>query len=360
MREFGNLVRDWLSDPLAEARSRARQGQRVIAFTQPDVPVELLMAAGAFPLALPVNAASTPRALELLESGFSAASRAVAEQWLTGKLDFVDTVVLSRGDDSFQRLYYYMCELRRCGQLKGPKPVLFDLAKIPRHTSLLHTAAALRILADDISADARRCQEAILVRNRRRALLDRLHDARASAVPPAGELCEQILRSADTQDAEAFDEKFADWLNEARANWTGPRVLLTGSRLTDDELHRAVAEGGGRVVGEHSHHLSSMSNQPPPSAADPMESLARYYHDLSYGPRHFADRGALLDAQVKRLRPSAAIVWASEEDESVAWQLPHLVKTLQDLSIPTLKLARQRAASEGARLARRFVEELGT
>jgi hypothetical protein len=357
MSEFESLVQQSIADPLAEARSRARQGQRIIAFTQPDVPVELIMAAGAFPLALSVGARSTPRAVELLESGFSTASRAVAEQWLTGQLDFVDTVVLSRGDDSFQRLYYYMCELRRRGKLGGPKALLFDLAKIPRPTSLIHTAAAVRILAEEISSDALQLKGAIRVRNRRRALLERLDEARASHAPPAGEFCEQILRIADTRGAARFDEQLGHWLNEPRADWAGPRVLLTGSRVTDDELHHAVAAGGGRVIGELSHHLATMANIRPPSDTEPLESLAQYYHDLTYGPRHFADRGALLAAQVRHLKPSAAIVWASEEDESVAWQLPHLMKTLEELSIPALRLARQ-TVGEGARAVRQFVQGL--
>ena len=41
--------------------------------------------------------------------------RSIAEQWLTGELDFLDAVVFPRSDDSAQRLYYYLCELQRRG-----------------------------------------------------------------------------------------------------------------------------------------------------------------------------------------------------------------------------------------------------
>jgi hypothetical protein len=119
-----------------------------------------------------------------------------------------------------------------------------------------------------------------------------------------------------------------------------------------------VADAGGRVIGELTHYLSSVPNSRSPSDIDPLDSLAKHYHDLPYGPRHFVDRGALLKAQTQHLKPSAAIVWAAEEDESVAWQLPHLMKSLEELSIPALRLARMRSTDGGEQSVRQFVESL--
>lgn len=357
MSDLERLIAESSRDPLAEARARAAHGQRVIAFAQPDVPVELIIAAGAFPLALPVNREAAPRAQQLLESGFSAASRAVAELWLSGELNFVDAVVMSRGDDSFQRLYYYLCELRRTGSVDRPKAALFDLAKIPRETSLAHTAAAIETLAAAIGSDRTQWMAAIDLRNRRRGLFDRLDQARASAAPPAGEFCERAVRLADTLDADAFDRAFGDWLGAPRAAWSGPRIVLAGSRLTDDQMHCAVAAAGGRVVGESMHYLAAASS-PPPDTGDALSSLARYYHALSYGPRHFHDRDALLAVQVRDLKASGAIIWAAEEDESVAWQIPRLMQALQAASVPVLKLARRRSANDGERSVREFIAGL--
>jgi len=63
MSRLEALVAATLADPLAAARAHAAGGGRVIGYYTCNVPVELILAAGAFPLHLPHRTdGRTPRA----------------------------------------------------------------------------------------------------------------------------------------------------------------------------------------------------------------------------------------------------------------------------------------------------------
>jgi hypothetical protein len=140
VKTLTTLLTETEADPTAAARHARQAGRRVIGFANADVPVELIDASGAFALSLAYAAsAGTPHADQYLEASFSVLERSIAERWLSGKLDLLDAVIFSRGSDSSQRLYYYLCELQRRQLTRGPRPLLFDLAKIPRASSVAYS-----------------------------------------------------------------------------------------------------------------------------------------------------------------------------------------------------------------------------
>ena len=190
----------------------------MIASLGPCLPVDLLEATGrhAGQLAWRLGE-QTPHADQWLESKFPPWSRSIVEQWATGRFDEFDTVVFSRGDDAVQRVYYYICELQRRGLVGGPRPIIFDLAQIPRATSEAHTIGEVRRLAAAFDIDAVALEAAIALTNARRTTVgteraDRpgcliagtppphrlLHDAvAASGFFPIGEtLADYILRGS--------------------------------------------------------------------------------------------------------------------------------------------------------------------
>src|SRR5690606_31861299 len=139
-----------LHDPLA-ARRAASCG---IGFVGPDIPIEVLIASGRPYGHLPWRAdRATPWADRWLESSFPYWARSILEQWHDGVFDALDTVVFSRADDASQRLYYYVRELQRNGKLRGPAPRIFDVALIPRESSLAHTEAAVHELMRALDVD---------------------------------------------------------------------------------------------------------------------------------------------------------------------------------------------------------------
>jgi hypothetical protein len=346
---------------LQAARARAAGGQRVVGLLGADIPVELVTASGAFALQLPFSAgAATSDADRYVEATFSPGSRGVAQQWLRGEYDFIDSVILSRSDDSSQRLYYYLSELQRRGIAGGPQVLLYDLAKIPRPTSEAHSVQSTRRLAARLGVDPGGLPAAIVARNRRRRLLLAVEALRQSAAPPSGPEVERLLRASDVCEPESFDAALDGWLRSRHAPWAGPRLLLAGSAPPDERWHVVVEQAGARIVAELGDHSVGRLGEPIPATADPLHTLAMHHHRLPYGPRSFVDRAGEVTAQAARCGADGVILWMIEEDESMVWSVPDIIAGLETAGVPLLSLTRRRwnGGEETADLIRSFLGTL--
>lgn len=343
MSSLTQLLTETEADPLHHARHHARSGRRVIGVVGAEVPVELILAANAMAVVLSGFAEEhTPQADRYLEPSFAPGLRSITEQWLQGRLDFMDAVVFTRGDDNAQRCYYYLCELQRRGLAGGPLPLVFDIAKIPRAASRAHSEAATRTLAADLWSDNGRLQPAIDARDRRRALLTRLDLLRRSDRPPRGSDCERLLRLADTVPPERLDHELAVWLDNEFHEHRGPRVVLAGTTPPDGRLHEAVERAGGCVVAEIDDAGSDRLGPMIGESLDPMAALADHYHSLCHGPRSFCGRAARLARRAVDYRADGVVSWLIEEDEASAWQVPLTAAALTKARIPLLSLTRRR------------------
>jgi hypothetical protein len=395
MNELRAIVDALLADPLGPARARAQGGERVVGLLGEDIPIELVRAAGAAGLQLaglqlakpqlaepqpggpPADEGTTPHADRYLETSFPPAVRSTVEAWLTGAFDFLDSIIFSRSNDSIQRIYYYLCELQRRGLTQGPRPLLYDLAKIPRPSSRRHTRLATRRLASELGVNTEALPEAIRVRNRRRRLLRELEQLRATDRPPCGTDVYRVLRASDLLTTEprdagvaAFDEALADWIHNSATqpphqspheSPRGPRLLLAGSVPPDERLHAAVERGGGCVVGEVGSHSPARLGDPVPldptaldpagldPARHPIDALSDHHHALCFGPRAFCDRAQAIRDDALRVRADGVVLWLIEEDESMAWDVPPIRQALAATNIAHLVLTRRRAdCTDGA------------
>jgi hypothetical protein len=339
---LSSLVDSALTDPLAPARTRAAGNMRVIGLMSADVPIELVVASRAFPLLLPpVVGAPTPLADRYLESGFGPAVRSILEQWLAGAFDFIDSVIFTRSNDSEQRLYYYLCELQRRGLVAGPRPLLYDLAKIERVSSERHSEVATRRLADQLGSDPHELAAAIHQRNNRRKLFQDLGLKRESSDPPTGVSVARMSRAADLNSSTSFDDALAGWLQSDFPRLTAPRVLLAGSAPADERMHAAVEAAGGCVVDEYGDHSLRRLGTPVPTDREPIEALSRHYQTLPYGPRIFGNRAAELVRRAVACHADGVIFWLSEQDDSLVWHTPAVLGVLRSASLPLLSLTRR-------------------
>ncbi|HEY7890409.1 MAG TPA: 2-hydroxyacyl-CoA dehydratase family protein [Steroidobacteraceae bacterium] len=350
MSALAQLLAEADADPLQHARQHAQSGRRVIGVVGAEVPVELILAASATAVVLSgFGDEQAPRADRYLEPSFAPHLRSITEQWLRGRFDFMDAVIFTRADDSAQRCYYYLCELQRRGLALGPAPLIFDIAKIPRAASLVHSEAAISAIAAALGSDNSRLQAAIDARDRRRALFTRLDLLRRSDRPPPGADCEQLLRLADTVSAERFDGELAGWLGGEFREHRGPRLLLCGTSPPDGRLHQAVERAGGCIVAEIDDAGSDRLGARVGATSDPIAALAHHYHSLCHGPRGFCDRASRLVRRAIDWRVHGVISWLIEEDESSAWQVPAATAALAAARIPLLSLTRRRwNAQDGA------------
>src|SRR5690606_20369028 len=228
---------------LREPLEAYRDGSGGIGFVGPDIPIEVLIASGRPFGHLPWRAdRPTPWADRWLESSFPYWSRSILEQWHEGVFDALETVVFSRSDDASHRLYYYVRELQQHGKLRGPKPLVFDIALIPRESSLAHTETALIELMRALGVDVDALPDAIERANALRRSFARLESSRVANGP----LYERLGRAALWANP-------CDWVDALRlpeSTAAATRLLLAGSTPPDERLHEAAEAAGASIVSE--------------------------------------------------------------------------------------------------------------
>ncbi len=306
-------------------------GAAGLGFIGPDVPIEVLLASGRPFGHLPWRTdAHAPWADRWLESGFPGWARSILQQWHEGAFDGLHAVVFSRADDASQRLYYYVRDLQQRGLLQGPRSLVFDIALIPRESSLSHTADSVLALAKELEIAPEALVPAIERANSLRRKLQLLQQERAGH----GDYYERLSRAALWSDASSWIDNI-----ETAPGTAAHRVLLGGSTPPDDRLHHAVEAAGASVIAEACPHALDRLGPPIPESADaPHLAIARQLSRHSVGPRSFVDRARWVVERATATRAAAVILWLTREDEALAWQVPAQRNALATAGIPALIL----------------------
>lgn len=331
MQNLEALITGILQDPLAAARA----SHRPVGFVGLDLPLDIRFASPRQFCHLPWNKQqATPNADKWLESSFPGWARSILEDWIAGTFDVFECVIFTRGDDASQRLYYYLCELRAQGKAGGPEPLIFDVAAIPRHTSIRHCANAIHKLMSALELERHDLEQGITTANEYRKFYTCLDRHRVAP----GFIYENIAR------ADLFSN-----LLPALAGVELPvyrdyrRLYLAGTPPPDDCLYLAAEACGWNIVGEQ--HQRSLSRHAIPidsHACDPVCAVACHVNDSPYGPRAFSDRSLHLLEEVKRRRAEAVVLWLCEDDEAGAWHVARQRKALAANAIPALVMTGRR------------------
>jgi hypothetical protein len=347
-----------LNGPLSVARGAASGGQRVVGYVGNDVPIALILAAGALPVRLRARARiPTPLADAIVESAFAVEHRILVEQWLRGDLDFLESVVFPRSDDSAQRVYYYICELQRRGQCAGPRALLFDVAGITRDSSRDYTLESTRRLAQELGARDDSLPAAI---KRVAIRADWLHMVRAQRTLPsplAGSTA-AALEFASHQDWRPdFESRAAGWLHAAPPLPLPRRLLLAGDAPCGTELQLTAEVVGASVVLE----LTEAPLAELPIDGDPMAAIATNYQQRSAPVAAMRRDGAWVAKHAAKIRANGVVLWLTEENEALPWEVARQVHALQTAKMPTLVLARQNweASADSLSQLMHFIRELG-
>jgi hypothetical protein len=341
--DFSQTLFRLRQDPQAAARNASASGERVVGYVGNDVPVALVLAARALPVRLRGNnKAETPRADQFLESSFTPELRVIADQWLQGAFDHLHAVIFARGDDSGQRLYYYLCELQRRGACAGPTPLLFDVASLAREASFEHTLESTRMLASQLGAPVEALPPALERVARREELLRSVQARRRLPAPLPGSAAWSLEYAAACDWRVTFDDAAQRWLDTAALLPIPRRVLLAGDPPPDDQLHTAIEAAGASVVVELTQSSPPQSSPATARARrDPLGAIAEEFQRrespavaMRRNPRWLADQA--LDH-----RADAVLVWLSEENEALPWEIARQMQSLRAAGVPALLLARQ-------------------
>ena len=291
----------------------------MIATVGPCLPYDLLEASGRYAGPLPWDLGQpTPRADAWLETKFPGWARSMLEDWAEGRFDQHSSVVFCRADDAAQRLYYYICELQRRGLVGGPRPLIFDVAKIPRASSETHTIEGVRRLAEEFGLDNEALEAGIVATNRKRAA--------GTETAPAGRTC-----------------------------------LLAGTPPPHRLLHDAIAAVGFAPIGPTLAEVWADAGPAVEEATgDPAAAIGRQVHRRHDDRRGFGDAARSTLELARRSGAEAAILWYGEEDEVRVWDVPGVRETLAEAGVPLLLMTRRdEAARDGAPAeVRAFLEGL--
>jgi len=339
--------------PRAEARAvKERTGTPLVAYFDPYLPEELIMAHGLLPFRVPADGSDEVYATEHIQSYACPVARNLLDQALRGDLEFVDGALFTRYCDSLRGVFAVW-------DTEHLSPFV-DLVRYPTVTvteaAVTYLAAELREVSERMGealgtgADERRLREAMAACDRKRALVAQLAARRADrTLPLLGADFLAILIAATTMLPDDFTQELSALLAHPPAGEPGDAVpaVLSGTTFDNVALAAAIESTGFWLAGEDLASGSRWWTVQTGAGAgtlgagdDPWTALARAY--LTKPPcsvkEPSAPRADHLLAQVAATRAEAVIVYLSRfcESEEVEW--PFLRDRLDRAGIPVLLL----------------------
>jgi benzoyl-CoA reductase/2-hydroxyglutaryl-CoA dehydratase subunit BcrC/BadD/HgdB len=348
------LLRAHYRDRLMAAKAvRASGASRVVGLTGTTAPAELALACGLFPVRIsPPDDIATPTAALYLDSVIDRDVQVLFECAMRGDFEFLDLLVLTRGED---KLFYFLKEMVRLGRAPVVPPMhMFDLmgsqrAAVQQYNlqnlnwliAALERLAGVQITDEQLRASAQltnRCREL------QRKLLalrweGRVQGVEAMEVIGAG-FCMHPVRYTQAL------ERYLQELGPASAPKPAPRLLVASSEpLSQLHLHRRLEEAGGLVVAEDDAWGSRAPGDDIANGGDPKQALLqKYWHDTAHAgvsPREA--RQAWFLHQIQRCDLDAVIFYVPPGDHQFGWDYPRLAAQTTAAGKPSL-LLRQDAA----------------
>ena len=332
-------------DPLRSARAGHDAGLPIIACIGVGVPEEVILAAGAMPIALVPRAdGPTPIADTFMDPGEQAELRSLLEQIAQPSPDFMSLAVLTA---PYGSLAETIEDLRRAELLPNAVAVhYFELQAEQSEASYRYAADRIRALASRMGAVTGQpvtdegLSEAIAATNLRRQSLRRFNAARRETPLISGTEAFQAIGAARFLSPAAFTEALENLLaslqpDERLSNKA--RVLLVPSEpLTHSHAHEAIEAAGGLVIGEDDPLGARAAEYDIRIEGDPVQAIADHYVDAIAGARSFpaAHRFRWFYAQAVEADVDAVIFYG--QNPRYGWDHPAMRQFLKGHGKPSL------------------------
>ncbi len=343
------LATELLADRTRHARAWKESGKPVVGFLSNSVPVELIHAAGCFPLQLHATpSAPTPLADRYMEDLFDPMARSVFDRVLAGDFAFVDLIVLPRAVDSFHRMYYYLCELDRIGLERTPEVYLYDVLQTPMYSSAEYSYAR--------TLDLQRRLEALVhhpiadddliaaiglygaVRRKFASVFERRSQV-PCAIPGTAVL--DLLSVSQLVAPQTLDTTLDALLAEQPLPAGGKRVVIAGSAHDEPLLHARIAAAGGQVIGDYHWRGELLWGPALDAGLPPLRAIASHYQRDVRGARTFPTPIAEFRDFVHARSADAVVFFYYEQEEALTWDHVEQREALDALGVPWLCLSMQ-------------------
>lgn len=348
------VLRNHYRQRFLAAKEWKENGGKVVGYIGPDVPEEMLLAAGFFPLRVTGDPwGSTALADRYMEPVFDAMVRSIFNRLLDGTYAFLDHLVIANSADALVRLFYYLREVKRIEPDLGiPDFYFLDIIHTRFRTSALYNRDRFREFerrlvawsGREISDDA--YAEAIAVCNENRRLLQEVALLRVVDPPRvSGADALQIIGAAVLTVKKEHNKLLRQFLSEANElpKRSGARLFLDGTSVDSVQFYEIAESCGCTVVAETTdwgnRYFDGLVNE----SDAPFEAIVDRYHLRAPSPSK-ASVSARVEYCVRKALEAKAqgvIFFILESDDAPSWDYPEQRKALEQLGIPTLCIDRQ-------------------
>lgn len=335
------------------AAARAK-GVKVLGELGFDVPEELVLAAGMFPVRIYADPAkSLEETDKYLEYSFEPVVRAQFEKIIDGTYGSqIDYLAISNSTDVIIRIFLYLRELKRVEPEKPVPPITFIDWLFTHHR--LHQMRDEFVIdlfkkqleewsGKEITDEAVREAGAVLNENRR-ALREMAQLRHGSEVRIGGSEAMVIIGAGFFMDKKEHTELVRQVTEDAKS-WPvleGPRVFYTGANHEDNALYDRIEAAGLVIVGEDTDWGDrSYDRDYNPELPVIRGVVDRYlFREFSAKKAFVSQRVEALDREVNAAGAEGVIFYTNQYDEVATWDMPKQRKSLESRGIRHITFGR--------------------
>ena len=328
------------------AAARAK-GVKVVGELGFDVPEELVLAAGMFPVRIYADPGkSLEETDKYLEYSFEPVVRAQFEKIIDGTYGSqIDYLAISNSTDVIIRIFLYLRELKRVEPEKPVPPITFIDWLFTRHR--LHQVRDEFVIdlfkkqleewaGREITDEEIRAAGAVLNENRR-ALREMAQLRHGSEVRIGGSEAMVIIGAGFFMDKKEHTALVKQVTEDAKS-WPvleGPRIFYTGANHEDNALYEKIEAAGLVIVGEDTDWGDrSYDRDYNPELPVIRGIVDRYlFREFSAKKAFVQQRVEALDREVNAAGAQGVIFYTNQYDEVATWDMPKQRKSLESRGI---------------------------
>jgi benzoyl-CoA reductase/2-hydroxyglutaryl-CoA dehydratase subunit BcrC/BadD/HgdB len=356
MAAFDVLQRHYQQRDIA-AREWKKAGGKVVGYFCDNVPDELIVAAGFFPLRI---SGDPEGGTEIARKHFLARSRkredfvhSMLNRLLTGEYDFLDYLVVPHARDTIRRLYVLLLNLKESNpDLKLPELYFLDVLHTPFFSSSVYNRVRMIEFKETLEKWSGKqiteesLSQAIAISNENKMLLKNVAVLRAAEPSRiSGVEALQVIGPSMFMLKQEHNRILREYLIEVsgRSGREGIRIFVEGSPLDNLQLYKVLESSGITVVAEDNCWGNRYSDVPIDTTADPLEAIIDRYHHKSPCSRMYP-MSRRIDYCVEKALESRAqgvIFYVYALDGAESLETPDKICALEAKGIPTLYLKKQ-------------------
>lgn len=337
------------------ARRWKETGGKVVGYIGENVPEEMLLAAGFFPLRVTGDPSGNIDLANIyMEPVFHPMVRSLFNRLLDGTYAFLDHLVITNSSDVMVRLFIYLREVRRV----EPRPEIsdfyfYEFLPLKLRTTALYNRDRTRELksrletwiGEDITDDMLR--ETISVCNENRKLLREVSLLRTEDRPRiSGTEALQIIGASmfiQKVDHNLLLRQLLFEEVDQLPRRDGARLYVTGSSLDSTWFYEIVESCEATVVGEDSDLGNRYFEGLVDETIPPLDAIVDRYHLRTGSPSRslIQERVDYVVSRATEARADGVICFVTEDDDAPAWDYPEQKRALETLGIPTIFIDRQ-------------------